>query len=212
MNVKRHLTATTLALAAATLPVPAAAAPVQLDQAAWDAAVAGLTVVNEDFSGFALGSSTGPLTLVNATYTATRPLVASGEMFVGTCFADRGNCLSEGLTILDPRTFSDLPVGTTAWAVDVGYRAPGDLIRATVTGGSGTQVFEGVNQEFWAFGDPLGLHQVTFETLGTGTSHRNYWFDDVRTASRRVAPVPEPATLLLLAPAVAAVVARRRRS
>ena len=56
-------------------PQSAQGAPIQLNEADFANQISGLSVQVEDFEGFLLGHQTSPLTLVNATYTSSRPRI-----------------------------------------------------------------------------------------------------------------------------------------
>ena len=104
-----------------------------------------------------------------------------------------------------------LPAGTTLWAVtDVGAPVTGNTFRITVTGNSGSSVFDVSQVPFYGFSDPTGLISISFQNLGIPTGgFGNYSLDDIVTAGPT--PIPEPASLTLLGLGLSGLGARWRR-
>jgi hypothetical protein len=188
------------------------AAPVQLTQAEFNAATAGLTTVVEDFEGFPPGNTTDPFTFANGTITIEDvfvPAISENPDFCGGAGGD--NCLIGSIGFL--RTISALPAGTTLWAVtDFVAVFQSDTFEITVTGNSGSFVMDLAPATFFGFSDPTGLISISFENLGSFGGGGNYALDDIVTAQGPApAPVPEPTSLSLLGFALAGIGARHWR-
>ena len=211
MKVKNATAAASLLIAS----IGAVAAPVQLTQSQFATAAAqpGFVTRVENFSSFTpmtnLGSS---IALNNGTFTAVDAAVSTLNEFCG------GNPCLTSAGVTDLRTFSLFPAGTQLWGalVDMVFDFQlTDPIHIEVVGQSGTLALDvlGPIDQFVGFSDSLGLISVSFENRATGNKS-NYSFDNVSTAGpRRMAELPEPASMgLVLAALVAAVAVRRSKS
>jgi hypothetical protein len=192
----RNVTIALAALATLVASVGAASAAIELTQAQFTAATAGLPTVIETFEEFDPSViHPSPLALINGTYTAPDPQIISGAPFC----PNASNCLTDG-NIDGTRSFSAFPVNTDFWGADFQTRAfvgQPDVFQVTVAGGDGTAVFtQPVAGGFWGFSDPAGLTSVTFRNLGNAPagSAGNYSFDNVTTAE---VAILEPSTIAL---------------
>jgi hypothetical protein len=84
---------------------------------------------------------------------------------------------------------------------DIDAIEPDNTFRITVTGYSGSSVFDlSAATPFYGFSDPTGLISISFQNLGTavpdGHNFGTFGLDDIVTAGS--APIPEPASLTLL--------------
>ena len=188
--------------------------PISLSKAQFNAEIAVLTAVIEDFESYLNGTDfASPFLIANGSFASGAPRVQSSAPLCG----DMDQCLFDSSTTGELRTFEAFPPGTQFWGADVNLVDATDTLKITVTGGSGILAFEASGIGFAGFGDPLGLTSVEFENLGTdfgngNTGVGNYSFDNVTTAPDPTV-VSEPGTIALLGLTFAGawVVARRRR-
>ena len=186
------------------------AAPIQLTSAEFNAAIVGLTTVVEDFEAFATGVQPEPFTFANGSVTVVgngEPGIQNSGLFCGVAGDE---CLS-ATDLQGLRTISGLPAGTTLWAV-TDFHAPIVVsnYRITVTGNSGSSIFDVSQVPFYGFSDPTGLISISFQNLGDLTGGFDlYTLDDIVTAGP--APIPEPAALTLLGLGLSGICARRWR-
>jgi hypothetical protein len=185
------------------------AAPIQVTSAEFNAAIVGLTTVVEDFEAFAIGVQPDPFTFANGTVTVAGigdPAIVNQDYSCGVAGDGDACLLANGLWEL--RTISGLPAGTTLWAVtDFFALKPDNAFRITVTGNSGSSVFDRSTAAFYGFSDPTGLISISFQNLFIPPGFSNFSFDDIVTAGP--APIPEPASLTLLGLGLAGIGARR---
>lgn len=220
------------------IPVIAAAAqaaPVRLSETQFNSDIAGLNLDSrtETFESFPLTTylNEPPFSLINTFNSAT---IANGTVsvqssgystltvFPATSYylpntPDKKVLVPRGLFNDVTTTFSDLPIGTTHWAVDglIGADAPlyhFATFDFTVVGNSGVLQFR-INvgpyagleprlPEFLGFYDPSGITSVSFtQMLSTDWVGNEppvmvpFLFDDIVSAAPRV--VPEPNSLIL---------------
>jgi hypothetical protein len=195
-----------LALAASA---GAAGVPMSLTQAQFDAQIAGLTVVVEDFESYPAADFASPFDIANGVFVSTAPRVQSS---LDLCAVDQ--CLFDSGSTAGIRTFASFPAGAQFWGADLYLVDVRDTLKLTVTGVSGDLEVETSGSGFLGFVDPLGLLSITFQNLGTDLGGGdfgigNYSFDNVRTAAP-LSSVSEPGAPALLGVAVAGVWAVRR--
>jgi hypothetical protein len=158
------------------------AQPVQLTESQFQQQTAGLTSIIENFDAMPLGTPASPLQLANGKFYG-EPQIMNGLW----CLLSP--CLTVGLTV--PPEFTDFPAGTSFWSGRIIYASSGDVLEATIVGGSGTQSFVlpstgfVTGGTFTGFHDPAGLHSVSFRLIQGQT---NYSFDDVSVAIRPNSP------------------------
>jgi hypothetical protein len=188
----------------------ALAAPVQLTNAQFTAAIAGLPTQTENFEGFAAGNYASPFTLANGTYTATTPSITDSTFLC----APGSRCLIDQDSLSGTRAFSSLPANTGFWSASFQTFDRDDVFRVTVTGGSGESVFQVAGTTtFLGFSDPAGLTRIAVENLGNGGDRGNYSFDNVTTATlAALTPVPVPGSLPLVAAGLLGLWGLRRRA
>jgi hypothetical protein len=186
--------------------------PTSLSKAQFNAEIAVLTAVIEDFESYLNGTDfASPFLIANGSFVSGAPRVQSAAALCG----DMDQCLFDSSSAGDLRTFQVFPPGTQFWGADVKLHAATDKLKITVTGGSGILAFEASGISFAGFEDPLGLTSVEFKNLGTDSGNGNvavdnYSFDNVTTAPTVVS---EPGTIALLGLAFAGawVVTHRRK-
>jgi hypothetical protein len=133
-------------------------------------------------------------------------VVAEGAPFCGEA-GDR--CLIGSAFPSVPRLFEDFSPGVGSLGFDLRLVAPDNVIRAVVTGVTGTSTFDLVGSGLYAFADPLGLTSVSLVNVTTTGSIGNFSLDDVKVGEP-VGVVPVPPALGLLAGALGALALRRR--
>jgi MYXO-CTERM domain-containing protein len=186
--------------------------PISLSKAQFNAEIAVLTAVIEDFESYLDGiEPASPFFIANGSFVSGTPRVQSSASLCG----DMDQCLFDSSVTGELRTFEAFPPGTQFWGADVNLVDATDTFRIAVTGGSGILAFEASGISFAGFGDPLGLTSVEFENLGTDfgngtTGVGNYSFDNVTTAPDPTA-VSEPGAFALLGLAFAGAWAITRR-
>ena len=186
--------------------------PISLSKAQFNAEIALLTAVIEDFESYLNGTDfASPLLIANGSFASAAPRVQSSAALCG----DMDQCLFDSSSAGEPRTFQAFPPGTQFWGADVNPVDATDTLKITVAGGSGILAFEASGISFAGFGDPLGLTSVEFENLGTDSGNGsvgvgNYSFDNVTTAPDPTV-VSESGTVALLGLAFAGAWAITRR-
>lgn len=189
----------------------ALAAPVLLNAADFNTAIAPLSAVVEDFEGFASGSKPSPFTLANSTFTSDVATVYPANTYITPTSQTLGNNAPDPTT---GRVFSGFAAGTVLFGLELPLFAASDVLDITVVGLSGTVTFQQTLGSFGGFigvQDTQGLSSVTFRNIGSGFSVSQYLFDNVTTGATTA--VPEPSSLALIGLALAAAsVTRRRRN
>ncbi|MBL8225216.1 MAG: hypothetical protein JNM50_07800 [Chromatiales bacterium] len=190
--------AATLLLAAA----PALAAPVQISyddvpQIRLDSfnsvSLGGGGIVAADFGPYTFRSGSGILVSESTT----------------VCGQPGDRCLIGIGGALVPRLFEDFSPEVGSLGFDLNVVVPGNVIRAVVTGVTGTSTFDLVASGLYAFADPVGLISVSLTNVTVSGQLGNFSFDDVKLGGP-VGVVPVPPALGLLAGALGALALRRR--
>lgn len=187
--------------------------PMSLTKVQFDAMIAGLTTVVEDFESYPNGTDfASPFLIANGAFTSATPRVQASAVLCG----DADQCLFDSASVAGSRTFESFPLGTQFWGADIHLVDATDTLKLTVTGGSGVLALEAAGVSFVGFTDPSGVTSVEVENLGTDSGggdvgFGNYSFDNVTTAPSPIA-VSEPGTVALLVSALAGAwaIARRR--
>lgn len=172
-------------------------APIQLNETDFANQISGLSILVEDFEEFPSGDQTSPMTLANATYTATFPRIAR-DFILPT------NQLINNDVDWDGRLFSGFPTGTTMFGLDIGGIDPTDILAISVVGNGGVLSMEITIDSlngFIGFQDDLGLLSISFQNFGDTPPSQNgvpgganYAFDNVTTG---IVPIPAAAWLFV---------------
>lgn len=204
MNLRLQTIASSLVFVG--LAASAGAAPVQIDYGDINA------FTTESFESFSGDQGTSK---AFSGFTAT---VSEGNLYVVSsstlCDTSGDSCLINQSSLIDTRTFDGFDTGTQYFGFELTPLQSSDDIEVVVTGLSGSGTFNISGNGLFGFGDTNGLMSVAFTNLGSGSSSGNYGIDDVITGASEMAPIPLPASALLLSMALGmlGLTSRHRRS
>ena len=193
MSLRVHKSA--LSLVFVGIAASAKAAPIQIDYGDIN------TTTFESFETFSGDQATSQaFNGFTATVSEGNLLVTSASTF---CETSGDFCLINQRASDDIRTFDGFDTGTKYFGFELTPIASFDDIEVVVTGLSGSETFNISGNGLFGFGDTSGLTSVAITNLGrdAGFGRRgtgNYGIDDVITGASPMAPIPLPASALLL--------------